>query len=129
MFTVLHEDSSSYSVVIDPQKIEIQVEYDGPTRDEFGWRNGYTLNIRTEQTRYTDNTLRSGVGGEIDARHMWATAVSFLSACEESRDYSARGHGPGENSHLFPGWVMDIVSPHMSDLEIHAYEIENPEED
>jgi hypothetical protein len=120
---IVEDTAFAYSYVIDPHRVEVQVEWVGPEYDyEFGgWRQAYMLHIRTEASHYTDNTLRSGVGQDINVRKAWASAVSFLGACDEAWNY---GGEASENRDLFPRWVMEIVSDHIDELGMHAYEME-----
>ena len=118
--TVLNdEQEGSYSVVIDPHGIEVQVEFSGVQWDQLGPRNAYCLHIRTRDRHYMVSDLRSGVGDAVNAEAMWATAVSFLSACAEAQEYG----DDAENADLFPRWVVELVSDHLDELVMHADEI------
>lgn len=91
----------------------VTVEHEGSDYhpSDMGTRQRYAYSIVTPAWRYDGNDIHSGCNADVDEPDAARSLFSFLAACAESRDYSERGHGTGENGDLFPEhvgvWAQD----------------------
>ncbi len=72
---------------------------------------------------YSADDISSGVGGG-SLQSGLSALVSFLSACGESVRYRDGGHGDGENSDLFPGYIGEFCAANSDDLAMCSIELE-----
>jgi hypothetical protein len=80
-------------------------------RDRFRWY------VDIDGKEYTDNDLKSGVGG-CSFQEAFAALFSFLSAAAESYSYRQQTGTTGENEDLFPNSVVEWAYQHNSEIEI-----------
>ena len=67
---------------------------------------------------YTDTTLQSGSGGFDSDVEAFESFLSFLLAAVESLEYEQRNPGrTGENTSLFPRYVVEWADDNKSDIE------------
>lgn len=71
---------------------------------------------------YAADDLSLGMGGDLVEG--FASLLSFLSACAESRAYGRRNRTIGENSDLFPDNVGEWAESISDELDILAFELE-----
>ncbi len=72
---------------------------------------------------YTDNDLKSGVGGE-STQSAFESLLTFLGACGESVNYAARSGRTGENADLFPEAVAQWAADNQDEIDMARLEIE-----
>lgn len=68
----------------------------------------------------------SGAPG-ASTQSMFASLLSFLGACGESRAYAARTGRPGEHADLFPQEIGEWAESHSDEISTLASEIEESE--
>lgn len=99
----------------------ISLEYDG----ESGGRQRYRYHIDIPAGQFSDNELKSGVGGG-DLQSGFESLLCFLTAAVESYRYRKLEwtDNPDDNMHLFPKEVVEWAYQHDMEIQMLALEIE-----
>ena len=99
----------------------ISLEYDG----ESGGRTRYRHHIDIKAGEFSDNDLKSGVGGG-DLQEGFRSLLSFLGAAIESYRYRkcVYTNNPDDNMTLFPKEVVEWAYQHSDTLQMLELEIE-----
>jgi hypothetical protein len=87
----------------------LSIEYAGESPDG---RQIYRVHLDTPAFSYSDETLRSGIGGGTLQQGL-ESCLSFMGACAESIHYSGQ---EGENSNLFPPHVGEWCAANSDEL-------------
>lgn len=66
---------------------------------------------------YDDCSMRSGCGGFKGQVEVFKGLLSFLLAAVESLEYEQRTGRPGENTALFPRYIVEWALDNKSDIE------------
>lgn len=101
--------------------VEISLEYHRTDRDG---RDVYTWNIDgLPEGEYGCSDLKSGCQGAT-LQEMFASLLSFLSACGEALRYQESTGRESENADLFPAPVAQWARAHSDELAALQFEIE-----
>lgn len=103
----------------------ISLEYDG----EAGGRTRFRYHFDIPAGSFSDNELKSGVGGG-DLQSGFESLLSFLSAAVESYRYRKLQwtDDPDDNMHLFPREVVEWAYKYSDEIQMLELEIEETDE-
>jgi hypothetical protein len=92
-------------------------------------RTVFTYTLQGAGINYTASDLKSGCGrGGREDRDGMESLLSFLGAAAESYRYTMRTGRESENGDLFPKEIMEWAYQNDGEINMAAYELENPQD-